>query len=464
MTSSSGRIAVIGAGWAGLACALHLCERGAAVALFDAAPQAGGRARELELSIDGNRFALDNGQHLLVGAYRDSLRLIGQLGGASLLRRQAMRLDATNGMKLRTYRLPAPLHLASGLLFCQGLSIGARLRLVEMMVRLRWARWLTPAATVAELLARSRQPPELIERLWQPLCIATLNTDIDAACAQTFVNVLRDTLGGARPASDFMISHSTLSQLFVNPAMQRLQALGCVSHLRSSVRAIVRQPAGWQVLVAAANEGDHFDQVVLAVPPVNALRLLPEVCADQAAAGALRETRAALGRFEYEPIATTYLWWHDADLRARGISLPAWIQLAESLHDDCFGQWLFDRGSQHGQRLAGVVVSAAARALLRQSDQVSDGERIGNGAARQVCQQMNLPAPTAIRTVVEKRATFRCTPDRPKLQVGALRASLPGVWLAGDYAWPEYPATLEAAVRSGEAAARACLAPDTVQA
>jgi uncharacterized protein with NAD-binding domain and iron-sulfur cluster len=62
-----------------------------------------------------------------------------------------------------------------------------------------------------------------------------------------------------------------------------------------------------------------------------------------------------------------------------------------------------------------------------------------------------------MRTVTEKRATFRCTPDRPRIECDAFAADLPGLWLAGDYAWPDYPATLEGAVRSGRLAAELAL-------
>src|SRR5690606_4261933 len=127
--------------------------------------------------------------------------------------------------------------------------------------------------------------------------------------------------------------------------------------------------------------------------------------------------------------------------------MPRWILL----HDDgerAWGQWLFDRGCIGPQRIACVVVSAGSRL------QGCTRESIGEAIAQQVARQLELPLPHALRTVIEKRATIRCTPGRPRIAGDAFRATLPGVWLAGDWVDDEYPATLETAVRSGRRAAR----------
>ena len=100
------RIAVVGAGWAGLAAALRLAEAARPVALFDAAPTAGGRARTVELATPLGRFAIDNGQHLIVGAYREALALIERLGAGPLLGRAPLSLGSPAGLRLRAARLP----------------------------------------------------------------------------------------------------------------------------------------------------------------------------------------------------------------------------------------------------------------------------------------------------------------------------------------------------------------------
>jgi uncharacterized protein with NAD-binding domain and iron-sulfur cluster len=120
---------------------------------------------------------------------------------------------------------------------------------------------------------------------------------------------------------------------------------------------------------------------------------------------------------------------------------------------DGTAQWLFDRGPTHGQHgLIAAVISAHGRHEELDHDELA--RRIHSEVARIV---PKLSAPRWTRVIVEKRATFACTPNliRP-----ATRTALPGLLLAGDYVAGDYPATIEGAVRSGIAAAGALLFGD----
>src|SRR5690606_18689469 len=128
-------VAVIGAGWAGLAAALSLAEAGVPVTLFDAAPGAGGRARSSALDTPFGRIELDNGQHLIVGAYRETLALIESVGATPLLRRSALELQSPSGFAMRAAPLPAPLHLGWALVRASGLGARERLALLGLMAR-----------------------------------------------------------------------------------------------------------------------------------------------------------------------------------------------------------------------------------------------------------------------------------------------------------------------------------------
>lgn len=491
------RIAVVGAGWAGLAAADFMAEQGYAVDVYESAPQAGGRARGLQFEVDGRTYNLDNGQHLIVGAYRECLGLIRRTARDGQLDSRPMNLNSVSGLSLRAPRLPAPLHLLAAAAGARGLSLASRWAMGRMMIYLRLRSWRTNAPTVADLLLQQRQPAALVTSVWWPLCIATLNTEPALACAQTFVNVLRDTLGGRQSDSDFVVTQASLSELFVDPLLERLARHGAQLHLRHTVRALERSEHRWFVQ-GERGRSQPFDQLVLALPPANSARLLvpllgnPEKAVPNAQLSALIE---ALDTFEYEPIATVYLWWPSAsvgrsdgrgehrsacdDLGRQGSNgdqydgsgkhhalngshrhdpiIPAWIQLNDSQPNRHPGQWLFDRGVQHGHRIASVVVSTAARVLGASAEFGNDRVHLGAAVADQVVDQLGLPAPMAYRTVIEKRATIRCTPGRPRLAHDSAQGVLDGLWLAGDYAWPQYPATLEGAVRSGLAAAKACL-------
>jgi squalene-associated FAD-dependent desaturase len=434
-------VAVVGAGWAGLSAAVRLAQAGRHVRVLDAAPAPGGRAREARLDFGAGPVTLDAGQHLLVGAYRESLALAHLLhDGAPPLERFTLALHDTGGL----HRLPAPLHLAVGVLRARGLALADRIAMMRLVTRLRRDGWRAARAeTVEQLLVRLHQPAALVERLWSPLCMAALNTVPEQACAQAFAAVLRDTLGAARDASDFVLPRTTLGALIATPAEQWLRDRGVQLRRGATVRAIAPGAHGWQVHTGRDEPALDAAQLVLAVPPHAAARLLAPLCPDATQPGS---RVARLDEFAYDAITTVYLAWPAAQVPA----LPRWIMLRESPSRDEHGQWLFDRGRHGAQRIAAVVISVRARL---DDAPVAD---VAAGIGRQVAVQLGVPPPAAMRTVTEKRATFRCTPDRPRIEVDAFAANLPGLWLAGDYAWPDYPATLEAAVRSGRlAAARA---------
>jgi len=443
-------VAVVGGGWAGLAAAVELGLAGRRPTIFEAAPVPGGRARGVRVALAGRNVDLDNGQHLLIGAYREWLRIAGVVGVTRDrdLVRERMRLVGTDGLRLRAWPLPAPLHLLGALLGANGLPWPERLAALRLMTRLRRDRWrVREGETVQGLLERMGQPESITARLWAPLAFAALNTPPEQACARAFAAVLRDSLGADAGASDFVLPRRTLSQLLPEPAARWLQNRGARLLLRTGVRGLAAENGGWRI---ESTRGEYFaERVVLAVPPYAAARLLAGAATNPQHRALLRE----LARFEYDSIATVYLGWSAASR----IELPRWTMLDERAGPQAWGQWLFDRGTQDGARIAAVVVSARGR--------LSDvaAETLAAGIATQVAHQLRVPAPADARTIVERRATIRCTPTRPSLHPDAFSAasargdSFCRLALAGDYACPDYPATLESAVRSGVQAARLLL-------
>lgn len=426
-------IVVVGAGWAGLSAAVHAVQAGLHVRLLERAPFAGGRAREARIDFGAGPVAVDAGQHLLMGAYRECLRLASIVNGdaSQPFERIALALRDTAGLRIEAHARRAPWHLLGALAGARGLSLRERWAALRLLASLRARGWRTPAGeTVAALLTRHRQPGTLVDRLWTPLCVGAMNTAPEAACAAAFAVVLRDTLGAERAASDFVLPRTTLDEAITRPALAWLHARGATVSHGANVRALRRAHDGWRIETARSTV--HAAQVVVAAPAADAARLLEP----------LDPRAAALAGFACEPIATVLLAWPRETL----LPLPRWTLL----HDDgrrAWGQWLFDRGCVGAHRIAAVVVSVASR--LDEAGREAVGEAIAHQAAR----QLELPLPLAHRAVIEKRATIRCTPDRPRIAGDAFADALPGLWLAGDYVDDEYPATLETAVRSGRRAA-----------
>ena len=432
------RVAVVGGGWAGCAAAVALLDAGCAVTLFEAARTLGGRARAIET--DGR--TLDNGQHIMLGAYTDTLRLMRRVGvdpAQALLRLPLqMRYPAADaGMDFVAPRLPAPLHMLVALLRARGLDRADKLALARFTTSARWMDWqLNDDCSVAVLLERFDQTERLIRLMWRPLCLAALNTAPEHASAQVFLAVLRDSLGAKRAASDMLIPRVLLDAAFPAAARRHLESRGAAVHTGCRIDAL--GPDGGTWCLRAGADVHTVDALVLAAPPWQAAALLRPL--DGAAA-----TVAQLDAFAYEPIATVYLQY-GSEVR---LPLP-FCALADAPAAGRWGQFVFDRGQlDAGQAgLLAVVISGADAAAAVGQD------ALAQAVAAQLATAFDMPAlgqPHWTRTITEKRATFACTPGlaRPANDVG-----LPGLALAGDYTAGDYPATLESAVRSGLAAAR----------
>lgn len=422
-------VAVIGAGYAGLACAVELARTGIEVAVFERSHVLGGRARVVRKP----GFNLDNGQHLLLGAYHELLRLMRMVGvPPRRLHALPLTLHTPDGRQLRAARLPAPLHLAVGLLRARGFAPGERRRLVSLMMSLRREGWRVPSGqTVAELLKAHQQPPALIDGVWAPLCLAALNTPPDRACARVFACVLRDALGGSAADSEMLIPATDLSELFPVAAVRYLATRRGRVMTGNAISAIRKDGSVFR-LSGDGNRSRHYTDVVVATAPQHAGALLAPFDAASA---------ALLARIEYFPITTVYLQL------APPPSLPVPIV---SLGDGPL-QWLFSRTVAGGPPdLFAGVISAHDDALVADRDALIDAARAQIGRWSGV-----MPQVVWSQVITEKRATFGCTPDRPR---PAMATGEAGLWLAGDYLDADYPATLESAVRSGVRAARAIIA------
>ena len=435
MANSGKRVAVVGGGWAGCAAAVDLAAAGCAVTLFEAARTLGGRARGVEF----HGQMLDNGQHILLGAYSDTMRLLRRVGvdpkSALLNLPLQMRYpDGSGGMDFVAPRLPAPLHLAVALLRAKGLATADKLSLARFSSTARWMGWqLNIDCSVSELLERFDQTPRLVQLMWRPLCLAALNTPPERASAKVFLAVLRDSLGAARSASDMLLPRLDLHTLFPLAASQFIEAHGGTVRCGARVSGISPHQGGWHV------DGAHFDAVVVATPPPAAATLLAGL-----PLAAISEQLAA---FEYEPITTCYLQYPSATR----LDLPFYALLDQPSAGH-WGQFVFDRGhldaSQAG--LCSVVVSASVDAAAL------DQAELARAVAAQLSAVFGLGQPEWTQVITEKRATFACTPGLQRLPNAT---GMAGLVLAGDYTDSDYPATLETAVRSGAAAAKAIIAP-----
>ncbi len=444
---SATKVAVVGAGWAGCVAALELAEAGYAVELYEASRQPGGRAR----SLAWQELTLDNGQHILLGAYRASLHFIQRLGISeqqAFLRLPLQMVYAPNddGMDFQAPRLPAPLHTLAALVGASGLSWADKFSLMRFSSAAQWMSWtLYQDCSVSELLQRFEQTERLCRLMWHPLCIAALNTAPEHASAQVFLAVLRDSLGARRAASDMLLPRLNLSALLPEPCAQALQQAGARLRLGQAVTQLqYDDTTGWQLQTASSKE--NYQALVIATQAYQAQRLVSQAKVSGSSAVSSAALASLIPDYQYEIITTCYLRY-PAGLR---LARPFYA-LCDNLAEQKYGQFVFDRGQLDSAQVGvlAVVISAAAACLdLAQAE-------LGQALARQLSLslgQAELATPLDCKVISEKRATFSCRPALPR---PAQATAIPGLYLAGDYTASDYPATLEAAVTSGIAAATA---------
>jgi squalene-associated FAD-dependent desaturase len=329
---------------------------------------------------------------------------------------------------LKAGGLPAPLHLLTGLATASGVPFSERLAAARFMLRMRSRGYALPRdTTVAKLLEAHSQGPGLTRFLWKPLCVSALNTPMEAASAQVFLNVLRDSLDAGRTASDLLLPLADLSKLFPDPAAEYVAAHGGTVLTGRRVTGIDETENGYAVSWADGRR--EFSHVVCALPPYHAGAFLIGI-------SALAETAEAVERLVYQPIYSVYLRY------------PPEVQLPSPMlgFDSALLQWAFDRGVLSGQRgLIGAVISAEGP----HQDMTQD--ELARLTHQELQRQIGpLPDPDWCRVIAEKRATFACTPG---LRRPESRTPLANFHLAGDYVAGDYPGTIEAAVRSGVNAA-----------
>jgi squalene-associated FAD-dependent desaturase len=443
------RAAVIGGGWAGFAAALTLAQRGWHVTLHEATREPGGRARGMDIDAPSGRLRVDNGQHILIGAYTESLRLMREVGvdPAQALHRQPMALPHADGSGLRFPDWPAPFDALAGIATARGWSLGERAALLARAVRWRLSGFrCAPQATVADLC--TGLPTRLISDFIDPLCISALNTPMGMASGTVFLRVLRDALFSGSGGSHFLVPRSDLGSLFPIPAAQWLRLRGHEVRLGSRVAGLQPQGPHWGLGPAHAGE-QPFDAVLLACPAPEAARLAltaAEHASLPARDGIAMQRWAALaGQLEHRPIATVYAQTGDPT-HALPPGAP-WLALRST--PEAPAQFVFDRGRIGGP--AGLMAFVV-------SDSATDRETLQAQVLDQARDQLGWSGLRALRTVIDKRATFACLPQlqRPGMALGH------GLWACGDHVDGPYPATIEGAVRSGIQAA-GCIVADRLR-
>lgn len=443
MSDPSSSVIVLGGGLAGLSAAVRLAEGGRKVTVIEATRAPGGRARSFPDAATGRE--LDNGQHLVMGCYRETLaflRTIDSTDGIYFQKDLSVRMVKPGGQRLSLDcpPLPAPMHLAVGLLTMRGLGVLDKVAAMRAGLVLRGeVQRPDDNETCDSWLRRLGQTPTLRNAFWDPLIWGTLNDDPLVSSAAMFTAVLERAFLSTRDASRLGVPKVPLSRLYVDQALAYLRARGCEIRLGEPVRAL--DVTGTQIsgVVLKSGETLRADSVVSAVPPHAFLDLLTGTWP-------AHPVYQDIARLRSSPIINLWFTTDRAPFSEPFIGL-----VGGPLH------WMFNRsqieGSVGGEVLLNCTISGA-RACIDDPPEVLQDllrvelERYFPG---------RVPPIRQFRAIKEKRATishaagtYHCRPET----LGPIR----GLYMAGDWTRTGLPATIESAVQSGHDAARALLA------
>ena len=437
MNISNTHVAVIGGGCAGLSAAASLIEKGFKVTVFEASSQLGGRARTVLVENNSLMHLLDNGQHILLGAYRETLALLRKVGvdEEKVFLRLPLQINmhstsAGSVFSLKSINyLPSPLNMLVGLITCKELSISELVTAIKFMLHLRKTHFRIMGDKILDqYLTEHKQPAKLITMLWEPLCLAALNTPITIASTQIFLNVLKDSFSNDslttnKKNSDFLIPRLDLSKIIANPIASYIQKNNGEIKLKRRIHHLELEGDGFALTTRDGRT--FFSHVVIAVPAARVDRLIDSIPKLQ---NVYRQTQS----YGYQPIYTIYLQY-PPDFKLPSVMTGLTGTLS---------QWVFDRGQLCNQNgLLAVIVSATG------AHQMLSQDALAFEIANEIHQAFpNMPKPLWHKVIAEKRATFSCTPN---LARPTNKTPQPRLYLAGDYTYADYPATIEGAIRSG---------------
>ncbi|MGE0862343.1 MAG: FAD-dependent oxidoreductase [Vicinamibacterales bacterium] len=456
----SADVIVIGGGVAGFSAATALVEAGARVLVLEARPGLGGRAAAFTDPETGER--VDNGQHILMGCYTDTLRLLQRIGASDRVRWQAglaLTMIDQRGREsvLKLPPMPSPLHLLGGVLAWDALDWSERLSILRVGAALGPANhlrqgyggqeaghhigttsmWRPPLGgpqsveTVREWLTHYGQAPRLCELFWEPLALAALNQSIDQAAASYFVGVLAQMFGPDPAAASLVMPAVPLDELYAEPARAWLEQRGSEVRVNAPARVLID---GDRVTGVRVRDEHISAPVVISTVPWHGLAALFEQPPP-----ALAATIADASATASLPIVTVNLWF----------DRPVMLEPLIGLPGRAF-QWVFDRRAivgGSGSHLS--MISSGAESIVAMTNEALIALALADVRAALP------PARAAVfrkgLAVREKRSTFSLAPDAPPRP--RTETAITGFVLAGDWVDTGLPATIESAAVSGHRAA-----------
>lgn len=427
---------IIGAGWAGLSCALNLHNK-VDFCLLEASSQAGGRARSAII----NGQNLDIGQHILVGACHQTLSLLQQINPPTpqSFNRQGFSLNVYGGnqdenLQLSLAPFASKLELLFAVIKLKPLSIKEKLSFIFASWQLCHKNFKVQDRNLYSVLINHHQSENIIDKIWQPLCLAILNTPIKQASSELFFQVLRQSLYAKKGDADLLFFNKSLAQSFVQPAISTIGKENILLQHKVE-RIFIKNNKVSSVQVK--NRKLHCDNLVLATTATECHRLLKEYRDNENISFLLQQ----IEHLRFNPITTIYLQYDNQS------QLPQTLSCINYQNDSW---WIIDKGYSAEKGLIAVILSAGHQLPLENK------AKLVQCIDHTLKKHFKLSTLKNFKVCQERKATLSAEVNinqyRPHFESG-----IENLYLAGDYTATSYPSTLEGAIVSGQLCAQAIL-------
>lgn len=430
---------IIGGGFAGLSAAVYLSEKYFHIRLLEASPKLGGRAYSLTNEKFNSRF--DNGQHIMMGCYENTIDFIRKIGAIDKLDFQEslqVNFVKPGGVvyQLKSPKYFYPLNLLWGILNYKALSLKERLKIVDFFLDLVCCFSEDIAdKNIAEWLKGKKQSDNAIKSFWEILVVGMLNTSPENASAGLFAEVLKRVFFDGSKSASIVIPKTDLSNLYVKQSEEFIKNNSGEISLSEKVQKFFIENNRIIKVTTDKNEYDDFDFVISAIP-AHAFEKIDVVALDKSSINAIEQLKEIAGKFNYLPILNIHLWLRENPFKEKFYGL-----IDSKIH------WLFN----HGSHISITTSNAADFIPLGEKEILSNFY----SEIEKYFPIFNQDLIMDSKVIKEKRATFI-----PDTQTTGARervlSTFENLVISGDWVNTGLPSTIEGAVLSGRAASEKC--------
>ena len=420
------KVIVVGAGLAGLSASVYLSDNDFQVTLIEASPKAGGRA--YSLSHNSNGYFFDNGQHILMGCYEETIAFFKKINSLEKLDFQkSLRIPFVlpNGTihKFESPKNLYPLNLLMGIMKYKALTLKERLKIIDFFLDLICcASCDLKDKSVSQWLRCKNQSENSVKAFWEILVVGALNTTIDKASAEIFSEILKIIFLTGNKSASILVPRVGLTELYVDDALNFILKKNGRIFLSERVTGLEMTGETVSTLVTNKNSYADFDAVVFAIPAYSLGRILNRT-----------SQPIAVPEFQYSPIVNAHFWLKNNPFEEKFYSL-----IDSEIH------WLFNHGSH-----ITLTTSAADDIILLDESEI---KRLFSSELEKYFPIFNREIIVDSKVIKEKRATF--VPDITSNEARkGIYCSIKNVIIAGDWTDTGLPSTIESAVLSGRLAA-----------